>query len=160
MPEAQVDRFLMKLVVSYPNFDQEVEILNRFAAEGQHPEPLRQVLNTDDLLKLRGEALQVFVDPAIDRYIVSLVQASRDAAAFGLEGMIDWGASPRASLALKLCARALAFIRGKSFVTPDEVKLIAPDVLRHRILPSFEAEARGVDSDEIISVLLKNITVP
>ena len=100
------------------------------------------------------------MNPKIDQYIVTLVQATRDAEAFGLGGMIDWGCSPRASIALKACSRALAFVRGKNFVTPDEVKEIAPDVLRHRILCSFEAEARGIDSDEIIRVILKNITVP
>jgi MoxR-like ATPase len=124
------------------------------------PQPVRKILSLSQLASLRRSSLEVFVDPKIDRYIVSLVQASRDAGAFGLKGMVDWGASPRASLALKSCARSLAFIRGRQFVTPDEVKEVANDVLRHRILTSFEAEARAIDSDEIIRVLLKNITVP
>lgn len=160
LPEAQVDRFLMKLKVSYPDYEDEIQILQLVREEARQQSDVKRVLSLEGLTTLRRAALEVFVDPKIDRYIVSLVQATRDAAAFGLGGMIEWGASPRASIALQACARALAFIREKSYVDPDDVKEVAPDVLRHRVLTTFEAEARGINSDEIIRVLLKNITVP
>lgn len=159
LPEAQVDRFLMKIKVGYPTYDQELQIVQMVAAQDQEPVSLRKIFSVSDLLEMRKLSHDVFIDPAIDRYIVGLVQASRQAESFGLKGLIDWGASPRASIALKICARSLAFIRGKSFVTPDDIKELAPDVLRHRILPSFEAESKAIDSDQIIKVLLKNITI-
>jgi MoxR-like ATPase len=163
LPEAQVDRFVMKVIVNYPSFNEELGILKMVADDFGSKDPITsisKVISLNDLAALRAEVAQVYVDAKIDSYIVSLIQATRKADSFGLKDMIEWGASPRASIALKQCARALAFLRGKNFVSPDEVKDIAPDVLRHRILPSYEAEARGVNSDEIIRVLLKNITVP
>jgi MoxR-like ATPase len=161
LPEAQVDRFLMKVRVGYPSFDDEVaivELASKNTTSGRAP--LNRVLPLNELVQLQHQTEGVYVDPKIDRYIVALVHASRNCEAFGLKGLIEWGASPRASIALKVCSRSLAFIKGKSFVTPDDVKEIAPDVLRHRILPTFEAEARGVDSDEIIRTLLATVTVP
>jgi len=160
LPEAQLDRFLMKVKVGYPHFAEELQILEVTTKEAQEKINLRKVISLPTLTALKEAAFEVFVDPKIDRYIVSLVQASRNGAAFGLQGLIEWGASPRASMALKNCSRSLAFVRGKTFVTPDEVKEIAADVLRHRILISFEAEARGINSDEIIKILLKSVTVP
>ncbi len=160
LPEAQVDRFLMKIKVTYPAFEEEVAILQLPSSEENSTANVKTVLDLDTLRSLRDGAKQIFVDPKLDQYIVRLIQASREAAGFGLEGLVEWGASPRASIALKSCARSLAFIRGRDFVTPDEIKEIAPDVLRHRILPSFEAEARGISSDKIVDVLLKNIAVP
>jgi MoxR-like ATPase len=163
LPEAQIDRFIMKVVVNYPSFEEELGILRMVADDFAAKDPislLSKVVTLDDISALRGEMAQIYVDPKIDTYVVSLIQATRKADAFGLKDMIEWGASPRASIALKQCARALAFLRGKNFVSPDEIKEIAPDVLRHRIIPTYEAEARGVNSDEIIRVLLKNITVP
>ncbi|RMD85510.1 MAG: MoxR family ATPase [Candidatus Dadabacteria bacterium] len=163
LPEAQVDRFIMKLKVEYPSYEEEVEILSLVASsctESASPEELNEVIGISDLQRIREEADKLYIDPKIDHYIVSLVQASRKPESVGLDNLIDWGASPRAGIAMKQCARALAYLRGKEFVTPDDVKEIAHDVLRHRILPSFEAEARGVDSDNIVSVLLKNVTVP
>ena len=160
LPEAQLDRFLMKIKVSYPSVQEELEILEITANEAAEQVLLKKIVSLPDLLAMRRAALGVYVDSKIDRYIVALVQASRDAKSSGLQGLIEWGASPRASIALKTCARSLAFLRGKSFVTPDEVKELAPDVLRHRILTTFEAEARGTDSDEIVRVLLQNVTIP
>jgi MoxR-like ATPase len=176
LPEAQVDRFLMKIKVNYPSFDEEVQVLELISNPLKAPPPLngesgapevsaplehavRKILTLPELLEARACAARLYADPRIDRYIVSLVRASREQDLFGLKGMIDWGASPRASIALKLCGRALAFLRGRQFVTPDEIKEIAPDVLRHRILPSFEAEARGINSDEIVKTILKSVTV-
>lgn len=160
LPEAQLDRFLMKVRVTYPTFDEELSILQVVDKETFHRQNTVRVMDLANIASLRSAAQELFVDPKIDRYIVSLVQASRHAENFGLKGMIEWGASPRASIALRSCARALAMIRGKTFVTPDHVKEIAPDVLRHRILTTFECEARGVSCDEIINILLKNVTVP
>lgn len=160
LPEAQVDRFLMKLKVEYPQFEDEVKIVELVTREGVPDSEVRPVISLEKLTELRRQVFSVFVDPKIDRYAVSLVQASRNGEALGLKGMIDWGASPRASIALKSCARALAFLRGRTFVTPEHVKEVAFDVLRHRILTSFEAEARGVSSDEIVRVILKGVTVP
>lgn len=159
LPEAQLDRFLMKIKVNYPSFEEEIDILSRTTEEAKQTHPLRKVINLSEIRELRRAALTIHVDPKIDRYIVSLVHASRNGASYGLKDMIDWGASPRASIALKNCARSLAFIRGKTFVTPDEVKEVAPDVLRHRILLSFEADARGQNSDDIIATLLKGVAV-
>ncbi|RIL12101.1 MAG: ATPase [Proteobacteria bacterium] len=160
LPEAQLDRFLMKLKVTYPSYDEELKVVALSSEEARHAVNVSKVISLADLSALRAKMVEMYVDPKIDRYIVSLVQASRQADAFGLKGMVDWGASPRASIALKACARALAFVRGQEFVTPDEVKEMAPDTMRHRILPSFEAEARSVDSDEVIRVLLKSVSVP
>lgn len=160
LPEAQLDRFLMKIKVQYPAFEEELQILDLTSKEAHTPQALQPVIDLTQLESLRQECAELYIDPKIDRYIVTLVQATRDGTPYGLEGLIDWGASPRAGIALKSCARSLAFIRGKEYVTPDEIKEIAPDVLRHRILTSFEAEARGIDSDQVIDVLLKSITVP
>jgi MoxR-like ATPase len=160
LPEAQVDRFLMKVRLAYPSFDEEVEIIDLASRERVSQPALQKIFPISSLAALRHKVQQVYTDPKIDRYIVSLIHATRAGDSYGLKGLIEWGASPRASIALKVCARALAFIKGKSFVTPDDVKDIAPDVLRHRVLVTFEAEARGVDSDEIIRSLLASVTVP
>ncbi len=163
LPEAQIDRFMLKVRVTYPSFEEELGIVKMVADNNESerdPSKLRKVLSIADLNVLRNDMQSVFIDPKIDQYIVALVQASRHGENFGLKDMIDWGASPRASIALKQGARALAYVRGKAYVTPDEVKDVSLDVLRHRIIPSYEAEARGVTSDEIITVLQKNITVP
>jgi MoxR-like ATPase len=160
LPEAQVDRFLMKIKVGYPTFDEEVAIIDLASNKTANNTNLSKVLPLSELGRLRAQCEEVYIDPKIDRYIVSLVHATRNGDAYGLKGMIEWGGSPRASIALRVCARALAFLKGKKFVTPDDVKEIAPDVLRHRVLVTFEAEARGVDSDQIIKTLLSSVTVP
>jgi MoxR-like ATPase len=160
LPEAQLDRFLMKLRVTYPSFEEELEIVRVAGDTSVDLSRVTPCMSRDELALLTCAAREVYIDPRIDRYVVGLVHATRSAEAFGLKGMIDWGASPRASIALRTCARSLACIRGERFVTPDHVKEIAHDVLRHRVLVSFEAEARGLDSDKIISSLLTQVTVP
>lgn len=160
LPEAQLDRFLIKVRVDYPSLEEELAILQMTHQERSARPQVNAVLSLPELEQLRNEALKVYVDPALDRYIVSLVHGSRHAESYGLKGMVAWGASPRASIALQQCARARAFLKGRGFATPDEVREIAPDVLRHRILPSFEAEARNITPDEIIAVLLKEIPAP
>jgi MoxR-like ATPase len=160
LPEAQLDRFLMKVKIDYPSFDEEVGILKLVTEEKRSTTQVKKVLSIHQLPALRAQMLTVYVDDKIDRYIVTLVRASRQPEQHGLKGMIDWGGSPRASLALKECSRALAFLRGRDHVVPDDIKSVAYDVLRHRILPSFEAEAQGVTSDEIIRVLLASVPLP
>lgn len=160
LPEAQLDRFLMKLKVSYPTFDQEVSIVQMATQEEISTYTPQVVVASEDIAALRQQVAAVYVDPRIDKYVVTLVQATRDMKRHKLEGLVDWGASPRASIALKICARNLAFVRGKEFVTPEEVQEIAPDVLRHRVLPSFEADARSVTSDDIIQTLIKSVPIP
>ena len=160
LPEAQVDRFLMKIKVTYPSFDEEVRILQVLDHDHDSSVEINKAISIPELLQLRTGAAQLHIDPKIDRYIVSLVQATRDPEGHGLKGLVDWGASPRGAIALKACARALAFIRGRDFVSPDEVKELAFDVLRHRILTSFEAEARGVTSEDAIRLILKNVAIP
>ena len=160
LPEAQLDRFLMKIKVSYPSFQDELTIVAHAGTQGFDDSQIRKVCSIGDLKTLKKEAEEIFIDPKIDRYVVSLVHATRDSAIVGLKGMIEWGASPRGSIALKVCARALALLKGKKFVTPDDVRDIAPDVLRHRILLSFEAEARGITPESAIETVLKNVPVP
>ncbi len=160
LPEAQLDRFLMKVTVSYPSFDEEMAIMQMVCAEnGQMPE-LQRVLPIEQLAHIRSQVRQIHVDPRIDRYIVSIIHASRNPESVDLAGSIEWGASPRASISLRLAAQCLAFLRGENFVSPQTVQDIAVDVLRHRILPAFEAEARGITSDRIVQVLLQNVSVP
>jgi MoxR-like ATPase len=146
--------------VSYPSFDEELQIVKRVANEVTESQPINRVLNPEQLLGLRRGVAELYVDDRLDRYIVSIIHASREPERYGLKGMVEWGASPRASIAMKVAARALAYLRGKAFVTPEEVKEIAPDVLRHRILPSFEAEARSITSGQIIETLLRSVTIP
>lgn len=160
LPEAQLDRFLMKIEVSYPSIEEEIKVVELVTGSAGSSEKARQVITLEQLSSLRALASKVYCDPKIDRYIVNLVHATREPAPYGLDGLIEWGASPRGSIALKLCARILAFLRGREFVTPDEVKALAPDVLRHRILPAFEAEARSLTSSSLIDTLLKSVPTP
>jgi len=150
----------MKVVVEYPSFEDEVSILRQTSEEVLNPVVAKKIFPISYLRDLRKASYDVFVDEKIDRYIVALIQASREPEKHGLEDMVDWGASPRGAIALKSCARSLAFLRGKGFVSPDEIKAIAIEVLRHRILPSIEAEARNIDSDSIIEALLKSVPIP
>ena len=160
LPEAQLDRFLMKVKVDYPSIEEELQVLTLHDAEARTAVQLNVVCSLESLRQMRRAALDLHVDPKIDRYIVNLVHASRHTDQYGLAGMVDWGASPRASIALKDCSRALAYVRGRDFVSPDEVKAVAADVLRHRIVTSFEAEARNFTSDQVISTLLNAIAIP
>ncbi|MCB0332730.1 MAG: MoxR family ATPase [Bdellovibrionales bacterium] len=160
LPEAQVDRFLMKVLVEYPSFEEELEIVQVVEKETLEAPTLEPIFPLTLLEEARTASFELHIDPKIDRYIVSLVHATREPEKHGLKEMIEWGASPRASLALKSCARSLAFLRGRDFISPEDVKEISYDVLRHRILPSFEAEARGITADELIKTILSSVTVP
>jgi len=162
LPEAQVDRFMMKLRVGYPNREQERQILDQ-VTDFDEPKPLKAILSRDDILEIHQLIEQVYLDDKIKEYIVNLVFASREPAAAGLGELgplIEMGASPRGSITLAIAAKALAFMAGKGFVTPQEIKLAAPHVLRHRILPSYEAEAEEVDTDEMIQRILAKVPVP
>lgn len=160
LPEAQLDRFLMKIKVGYPTFTEEVGIVRLVAGAPRESSALASVFSLQDLKSARTLVQSTYVDPKIDEYVVRVVQATREPKDPALKGMVDWGASPRASIALKLCARALAFVRGRKFCTPDDVKEIAADVLRHRVLLSFEAEAQGMTSDDVIATVLRSVSVP
>lgn len=162
LPEAQLDRFMMKVRVGYPSRDEERKVLERMA--GNQPLPLvRPVTTPEDIAKARQSVAEVFVDEKVRDYIVDVVRASRDpkgAGVGGLDGMIEFGASPRAGIALMRAAKAQAFLQGRNYVTPHDVKSLVPDVLRHRIQPSYEAEAQGKESDHLIQKILDTVLVP
>jgi MoxR-like ATPase len=161
LPEAQVDRFMLKLRLNYPTRDEELNILERMGAI----EPdlkVNAVLGAADISSLRSTLDQIHVADKINQYIVDLVHASRRPADFGLDigGLIQFGASPRASIFLKRAAKGMAFFAGRGYVTPDDVKAIAPDVLRHRILITYEAEAEEMTSDALVARILEHMPVP
>ena len=162
LPEAQVDRFLLKLRVEYPDREDELDIVNRMARTGADLS-VEPVLDAAEVRVLREGINGIYADEKIRSYAVDLVRATRDPAAAGvpeLEGMIRYGASPRAAIALVLTARAAALMDGRTFVLPKDVKGMAPHVLRHRVLPSFEAEAEGIDAEEIVGKVLEAVEVP
>jgi MoxR-like ATPase len=159
LPEAQVDRFLMKLQVTYPTAEEELQVLVRSAQPTERPEP---VLSPQDLLAMQELCRQVTVKPVLGAYIVSLVQATRQPGTVSphFARLVQFGASPRGTIALAAAARAVAFLDGRDYATPDDVKEIALDVLRHRVLLSYEAEADGVDADMVIRELLSSVRTP
>ncbi|MEP6999432.1 MAG: MoxR family ATPase [bacterium] len=161
LPEAQVDRFMLKLRVGYPTRDEEKEIMRRMASG--HAIDVRHVATPEAILEARERIADLYMDDRIVDYIVDIVLATREPAAAGLKDLaplIEFGASPRATIALAQASRAHAFLRGRAFVTPDDVKAIAPDVLRHRVLTTFEAEAEEVTSDMIVSRVLAKVESP
>jgi MoxR-like ATPase len=161
LPEAQVDRFMMKLRVGYPTRAEEREILRRMASGDAIP--IAQVTTPEALMDARRRIADIYMDERIVDYIVELVHATRHPEDVGLRDLvplIEFGASPRATIALGQAARAHAFLRGRAFVSPDDVKGIAPDVLRHRVLTTFEADAEGVTSDAIVARLLATVPAP
>ncbi len=163
LPEAQLDRFLMQVVVDYPTHAEELQILEldhnrQQEQETTSPTPLPQKY----LFAMRKSAAELFLDPKLNQYIVDLVQATRNPAAYDKE-LARWcrfGASPRASLALARCARARAWLDEEEFVSPGHIQQIAPDILRHRVLLSFEAEAEGITTDDLIQRLLSLVAIP
>ena len=168
LPEAQVDRFLLKLRVTYPSRAEERAILDRMAftqpqaLDAQRKEP---VLHPRELLAARGLVDRVHIDEKVREYIVDIVRATRpDPSAAGRgdksEQLVDFGASPRATIAIALAARAVAVLEGRAYVTPHDVKSIAPDVLRHRVVPSYEAEARELTADDLVARVLDRVPAP
>ena len=161
LPEAQVDRFMLKLHVGYPSRVEEKEIMRRMA--GGVPIPVEQVATPRQIMDARHRIAELYVDDRIVDYIVDIVHATRKPAEAGMDELtplIEYGASPRATIFLAQGARALAFLRGRNFVTPDDVKAIAPDVLRHRVLTTYEAEAEEVTSDAIVRRVLAGVEAP
>jgi MoxR-like ATPase len=161
LPEAQVDRFMLKLRVGYPTRDEEREIMRRMA--GGHAIDIRHVATPEAILEARGRIADLYMDDRIVDYIVDIVHATREPEAAGLKELaplIEFGASPRATIALAQASRAHAFLRSRAFVTPEDVKAIAPDVLRHRVLTTFEAEAEEVTSDDIVAKVLAKVESP
>jgi MoxR-like ATPase len=162
LPEAQVDRFMLKIVIGYPSVEEERRILDRMAS-GQPVPEVGIVAHASDILAARASVEQLFVDEKARNYIVDLVQATRDPAAVGvteLEGLVEHGASPRASIALMKAAKAHAFLQGRGYVTPHDIQTMAPSVLRHRVAVSYEAEARGVSSADVIQQIMDTLLVP
>jgi MoxR-like ATPase len=166
LPEAQLDRFLMYVRIGYPEAAAEAEILRlareraRDAMRSTPNPPIR--LPMADVFAARAAVLDLHVAPQLERYLIELVLASRDAALYDkdLARRIAWGASPRGSIALERCARARAWLAGRDFVTPEDVRAIAPDVLRHRVLPSYEATAEGWDGEKLVAALLDKVPLP
>ncbi|WP_269792034.1 MoxR family ATPase [Stenotrophomonas sp. Iso1] len=166
LPEAQLDRFLMHVRIGYPDASAETEIL-RLARERalqaiQHKPATLQKLSLEKIQQARRAVLELHMAPQLERYLVALVLASRDASGYdaGLAKRIAWGASPRGSISLERCARARAWLAGRDFVTPDDIRAVAPDVLRHRVLPSYEAAAEGWDGERLVAALLDCVPLP
>ena len=163
LPEAQLDRFLMQVRAEHPTHAEELQILdldnNSQKAAQQPPET---VLSQSDLLAMRAEAAELYLDPKLSRYIVDLVQATRNPSVYDeqLGHWIRFGASPRASISLARCSRALAWMRGDTYVSPEHIQLVAPEILRHRLLLTFEAEAEGITTDNFIQRLLELVAIP
>ncbi|HKC25963.1 MAG TPA: MoxR family ATPase, partial [Thermoanaerobaculia bacterium] len=165
LPEAQIDRFLMKLRVGYPTKADERLILERMGetTESQVSATVAPVLLPSDIRDLRALVRGIYADERIKGYLVELVAATRDPKAYGLPELgdfVSYGASPRATLALLSTARAHAFLQGRGYVVPEDVKDVAPDVLRHRVLLSYEAEAENITSDQVIAKILERVEVP
>ncbi|RKX70590.1 ATPase [candidate division WOR-3 bacterium] len=161
LPEAQIDRFLLKVVITYPDVQEELKIMEQYSV-GSEPE-IKPVVSPKEILKARELVKKIYIDDRLKNYIVSIVTATRDPKESGVEdlaGMIRYGASPRASIYLATTARALAFTKRRGFVIPEDIKEIAPDVLRHRIIPSYEAEAEEISTDEMIRRILETVEVP
>lgn len=162
LPEAQVDRFMMKITVGYPDKDEELEIMRRMARTGKKEE-IFSVVTPEQILDARSVINELYIDERVEKYIIDLVMASRNPADYeldGIAGLIDFGASPRASINLNLAARAHAFLRHRAYVTPEDVRSIALDVLRHRIAVSYEAEAEEITADNVVTKILESIEVP
>ena len=161
LPEAQVDRFLMKVVIGYPNRQEEKDII-RMNIGASMPE-IRPMVTPADIVDVRNVVKQIYIDEKIERYIVDIVFATRFRDDYGLhdlKSIISFGSSPRASISMALAARAYAFLRGRGYVIPEDVRAVCHDVMRHRLGLSYEAEANNISADEIISNIVDKIAVP
>lgn len=161
LPEAQVDRFMLKLKVTYPSKQEERRILDRMASTRPNTD-VQPVVQPEDIMQARMVVDEVYVDDKIKDYVVDIVQATRSPGEYRLDlaHLIEYGASPRATIALTLGAKAYAFLQGRGYVTPQDVKTIGPDVLRHRLIPSYEAEAEEHTSDDLVKRILDHVPVP
>lgn len=161
LPEAQLDRFMLKIKISYPTREEERKILDRMAATSKHFD-IKQVITPEEIMQIRSVVDDIYIDDKIKDYIVTLVDATRDPEKYklNLKTYIQYGASPRATIYLALASKAMAFISGRGYVTPQDVKSIGMDILRHRVLVSYEAEAEDKTSEDIIQMIFDNIEVP
>ena len=161
LPEAQVDRFLLKVIIGYPSKDEEMAIIRQNINGGGHK--VQPLLRPHEIIEVQKIVEQIYLDEKIERYIVDIVFATRTPGAYGLkdiEGMIGFGASPRASIGMAKAARSYAFLRGRGYVIPEDVRAVCHDVLRHRIGLTYEAEANNITTDNIISEILDKVEVP
>lgn len=160
LPEAQIDRFMLKLVIAYPDKNEEKDILKRVGFET--PAQVRRIISVEQISAISDLIKEIYMDAKLMDYIVDIVFATRKPQDYGIDmaSYIQYGASPRATIFLSLAARAYAFLQGRAYVTPQDVKMVAPDVLRHRIIVSYEAEAEDVTSEQIIANIFDSIQVP
>ena len=161
LPEAQVDRFMLKVLVGYPKKEEEKQIL-RMNTTGEFPKP-NKIVTPQDIVRAREVVREVYMDEKIERYIVDIVYATRTPGEYNLSNLkdlISYGASPRASISLSLAAKAYAFIKRRGYVIPEDVRAVCPEVLRHRIGLTYEAEAENVTTEEIISQVINAVNVP
>jgi MoxR-like ATPase len=160
LPEAQIDRFMMKVKISYPSKDEEKIILDRMTGTNHYQ--VRSVLNKEDVLALRDLAKEIFIEDSLKNYIVQLVSATRNPKEYNLDisRYVQYGVSPRAAIFWTMAAKAHAFLQQRSFVIPDDIKLVAPDILRHRILRTYEADAENVSTEDMIQQILVRVPIP
>jgi MoxR-like ATPase len=161
LPEAQVDRFMLKLSVGYPEREEELEIMRRMTR--QESPHVQAVVSPEEIVRAKKVVHEVYIDPKIENYIVDIVFATRKPKEFGLDDLADliaYGASPRASIYLSMAARAHAFLRRRGYVTPEDVRSIAMDVLRHRVIVTYEAEAEEISAEEVVRKIINKIEVP
>ena len=161
LPEAQLDRFMLKLVVDYNTKEEELQIARKISS-GDSQE-IKAVITADELKALKAAIKEVHVDEEVEKYMIELVNATRNPEDYGLEELKDYihfGASPRVSIDMFKAVKAMAYMRGKDFVTPVDVAYIAKEIMRHRIVLTYEAEAEGVTSDEIIQKVLETVVIP
>jgi MoxR-like ATPase len=162
LPEAQVDRFMLKLKIAYPNKEEEYAIMKRMAATDKKI-LVSPIVDPDDIVKARKVVDEIYIDERIEKYIIDIVFATRDPNAYKLKdltGLIQYGASPRASIYLSVASKAYAFLQGRGYVVPQDVKTIGMDILRHRIIASYEAEAEDKTSEDMIKRIFEEVRVP
>jgi MoxR-like ATPase len=160
LPEAQIDRFMLKVVVDYPSATEEFVIVERMIAG---LEKVNEVMDVDHLRRLQGAVHTVYVDPSLIEYAVAVASATRDLSSIDLQDLsryVTYGASPRASIYMVMAAQALALVRGREYVLPEDVRTIAPDVLRHRLVLSYEALSDDVDAQHVIGAVLRRVPIP
>ncbi len=162
LPEAQVDRFMFKLKVVYPSFEEELVVLQRMSTPNQVKPTIESVITADELTLLCNKVGEIHLAPSLEKYILHLVTATRDPEQYGLplSDMIRFGASPRATINLAMAARAVALLQGRDHVQPSDIRSLAPDILRHRIALSYKAEAQNIDSDQLIEQILAQVAIP
>ena len=162
LPEAQVDRFMFKVMVDYPSTADELKILQRMA-NGQKPQAVEPVIAPEDVARIRDLAAEIFMDAKIEEYIVNLVDCTRHPDKYGLaqlQPLIQYGGSPRATIFLAQAAKANALLEGRGYTTPQDVKTVAPDVLRHRVLLTYEADAEEITAAQVVKQVLDTVPVP